>query len=165
MKFVIIYLSFSFIWLSSFGQKIKYNDLLDLRNIPDSINPNDSINCERYFKLDEMVHKDGWGHKYQALPEIIGGYDSIFNLIHYPVSKFRCGKNDCTAFIRFIIDKNGNIFCYEILTTLPQEFINEIEKIIPLIKFTPAIQNDKTPIPCDVLYKYDFKKTVKQKKK
>ena len=158
LRKLIVLVTLTFCLINGFSQQIVYSDLLNLKNIPDSINPNTAINCDKYFSIEDKVHDDSWVNKYFSLPEIIGGFDSIERLIEYPKTNYKYCKNKCIAHIRFVIDSNGIIICHEILTSLPQEYKNEIEKIIPFLKFRPALNINKKPVPCDVLMKYEFKK-------
>jgi len=58
-------------------------------------------------------------------------------------------KNTVVQVIRFLIDKQGNVYCHKILTDLGDKFILEAEKAIVLLRFSEASIDDRA-----VAYQY-----------
>jgi TonB family protein len=85
----------------------------------------------------------------------IKNMDSIGNMISYPKEAERSNISG-SVFIRVLIDKNGEVFCYQVLSELGECFNKEGERLIKHLKFNIATIDNKA-----VAYEYSFPITFK----
>jgi len=119
------------------SQSLKWGDFNDCDLNKMNIDPNMDVDCDNCFQIRDSCHLESlieWD--WTSLPKIVNE-DSILECITYPkeAEQYQISGN---VIVRFIVDKEGNIFCYKILTELGDCFIKETERIIHLIKFNIA---------------------------
>jgi len=126
----------------AFCQTLTWRDTYDCDYLSINIAHDQPIDCANFFELaDSCRIKELITYNWTAFPSV-ENLDSVLTVIHYPASatRFRISGR---VIIRFLIDKQGNVYCHKILTDLGDKFILEAEKAIVLLRFSEAsIDND-----------------------
>ena len=122
---------------------------------------NEQFNCVEYYKNSDSC--DNVFGDPEIMPKIIGGFDTIGYLLHYPADMGRF-KISGKVYINMLIDSSGNIKCYRILSGLGDPFNEEVIRFIARLKFTPAF-NLGRPIEYDYTLPISFTWTEGKKRK
>ena len=132
----------------SFCQTLTWRDTYDCDYLSINIAHDQPIDCANFFELaDSCRIKESITYNWTAFPSV-ENLDSVLTAIHYPTSATRY-RISGRVIIRFLIDKQGNVYCHKILTDLGDKFILEAEKAIVLLRFSKASIGDRA-----VAYQY-----------
>jgi TonB family protein len=114
----------------------------------------DSSECEKlneYFQEKSNVHSVWVEH----MPEMIGGFDSLNSLIHYPASALK-DSVEGKVYILVVIDSLGNPICPSVIKAVNPALDNEALRVVMLMRFKPALYRGKpvtTPIALPIVFK------------
>src|SRR5690606_31418398 len=112
-------------------------------------------------RIEELIT-----YNWTAFPSV-ENLDSVLTAIHYPTSATRY-RISGRVIIRFLIDKQGNVYCHKILTDLGDKFILEAEKAIVLLRFSKASIGDRAvayQYTVPISFKWDSTKKPNRKQK
>ena len=113
----------------------------DIIYLPEFDSPGLTIPLPPPPKIDdeETVYES---FRVEALPEIIGGINKLYEHIEYPEMAQKAGIEGTVA-VRFIVNKEGKIVNPEIIRSIGGGCDEEVLKALALIKFKPGIQNGR----------------------
>lgn len=144
---------------NSKGQTLKWADIYDCDFSKGAVNPDEEIDCELFFQLkDSFTIKALIIRNWTSFPGICN-LDSVLSLISYPKEAEQLNITG-TIRIRFLIDKGGNVYCYQLLSELDERFRIEAVRLIKLIRFNGATIDNKP-----VAYVYSLPLTFKPDRK
>jgi hypothetical protein len=107
---------------TTFSQALTWRDTYNCDYMKINIDHDLPIDCNDFFKLaDSCLIDDLITWNWTSLPGVIN-LDSVLTLIHYPNSAIPFQING-KVYVRFLIDKEGKVYCYKILTELGDVFI------------------------------------------
>lgn len=150
MRILTILILLNFICVNSKSQGLTWGDIYDCDFSTGIIEPNKEINCANFFQLKDSCTLDALIMWNWTSEPGIRNLDSALNVISYPKAAERF-KISGSIFIRVLIDKNGSVYCYQLLSELGDSFNQEAEHLLTLLKFNVAsISNRK------VAYVYSF---------
>jgi hypothetical protein len=126
----------------TYCQGLTWGDIVGCDYSKISVEPNQIIDCQNFFDLADSCYINAlitWN--WTTFPKV-ENLDSVIDKLQYPISA-KPYKISGKVFIRCLIDKTGNIYCYKILTELGESFVVEVEKIVSLFKFSKASISEK----------------------
>lgn len=122
------------------------------------ISGNPDFDCVGYFaERDTIVEMVSF---FGEPPKIVGGYDTIQQLLKYPkgLEMYKISGN---AYASVFIDTTSEILCYKIFTGLSGPFIEEVKKVLEKLEFQTASIKGK-PVRIDMVLPFRFVYDVKQ---
>lgn len=142
-------------------QAMKWGDLYDFNIREIKIDPNQEVNCDNCFQLLDSCS----GHiimewVWTTYPDIVN-LDSVVKCLRYPKEAVQyqiSGK----VVLRCLIDKDGNLFCYQLLTELGDSFIKEADRIVHLFRFSKATMNGPVAYEYRITIRFDAPKLKKR---
>lgn len=126
------------------------------------VDRNQVIDCSSFFELaDSCIY---FGAHFSTFP-LIENLDSVLTCIQYPKSA-EPFKITGRVYISFLIDQEGKVYCYKILSELGEAFTLETERVIRLLKFNQERLSGK-PIGYRYILPihFDFEKPNQNKKR
>lgn len=169
MKLIFVLLA-SMLWINCQlkCQTLKWKDILECNPKKIGLDLNQDINCENFFQLSDSCQTNlsiMWD--WTSRPKI-ENMDSVLKCIIYPKVAERYHISGWII-VRFLIDKNGKLYCYEMLSELGQVFNQEAERLIHLFRFSIASISNKPVayeyvIPIKFPYNQEDKNYKKKKK-
>jgi len=138
---------------------MKWGDLYDFNIREIKIDPNQEVNCDSCFQILDCNSPHvlmTW--VWTRFPDIVN-CDSI--VLRYPKEAVQyqiSGK----VVIRCLIDKDGNLFCYQLLTELGDCFIKEADRIVHLFRFSKAYMNEPVAYEYQMSIRFDAPKLKKR---
>lgn len=159
--YILLFLIFTFSLFCN-AQNIRYGEIFSADYLKGKVDPNDIVECEKYFQLKDSLPVVFGDPNYDKWPEIIGGLDTIGMLFPYP-EIFKKHKISGRIFLEFLLDKQGNIKCYRIHSCFSESINKLIESNINRIKFSPVFKNGKY-LPSEYFLPVNFKYEAEKKK-
>ncbi len=96
---------------------------------------NKEFNCDSVYNRKDTIAEMGF--IFETALEIVGGFDTIAHLLSYPM-EFKTFRVSGLVLADIMISKSGSLKCYKIWSGLPYPFLEEAERVVKLLDFTPA---------------------------
>lgn len=123
---------------------MKYGDLFIYNQHTWRKSANDTIDCQEFFnEYEYSVEASPFIHYECIGPGPVNRSEVYQQIAEYPkeAEQYKVSGN---ALIRFLIDKEGGIYCYRIETELGEAFVKQIEAHIFDYQFESYICNERS---------------------